>query len=225
MRLDQERLAALESEFAKVEDGLEMPQFIFLLQCAIPHPHDEKYELINGLIKLFYDIDINGDQKIEWSEFTQYIIDAVLAQQTELNDLEGENIRNNLIIIGNNDDDEDELLINDLEKLGEIDKKKIERAYAQVTKEYRLDDSFGQNLTFATPLQRISYSPKFRKFYILETKSNRIKLANLNLCVTGYKELPYSGTDKGSKLLHDKTEYYIFDIAVSNTHEVVLAQE
>lgn len=80
MRLDHERLAALESEFKKSEEGLELPNFIWLLQCAIAHPNNEKFELIRGLIKLFNDIDINGDENVEWSEFTQYIIDAVVTR-------------------------------------------------------------------------------------------------------------------------------------------------
>ena len=91
MRLDHDRLAALESEFSKAADGLELAHFIWLLQCAIPHPPEEKYELVNGLIKLFNDIDINGDGGVEWSEFTQYIIDAVLSHQNEIND----NMNNN----------------------------------------------------------------------------------------------------------------------------------
>lgn len=83
MRLDHERLAALEEEFKDKEDGLEMPDFIWLLQCAIAHPPEEKYELVSGLIKLFNDIDINGDENVEWSEFTQYIIDAVITSNEE----------------------------------------------------------------------------------------------------------------------------------------------
>jgi len=39
---------------------------------------DEKYELVHGALKLFSEIDINGDAHMEWSEFMQYIIDAVL---------------------------------------------------------------------------------------------------------------------------------------------------
>jgi hypothetical protein len=33
---------------------------------------------VYGLNKLFAEIDINGDEHMEWSEFTQYIIDAVI---------------------------------------------------------------------------------------------------------------------------------------------------
>ena len=39
---------------------------------------EEKYELVHGALKLFSEIDINGDAHMEWSEFMQYIIDAVL---------------------------------------------------------------------------------------------------------------------------------------------------
>jgi hypothetical protein len=40
---------------------------------------DDKYELIYGSFKLFLEVDINGDGQMEWSEFMQYIIDAVSA--------------------------------------------------------------------------------------------------------------------------------------------------
>jgi hypothetical protein len=60
-----------------------MHEFIWLMKCAIVHKEDslEKYELVNGLIKLFQDIDINDDKQMEWSEFTQYIIDAVIGEK------------------------------------------------------------------------------------------------------------------------------------------------
>jgi len=34
-----------------------------------------------GLKKLFEDIDINNDKYLEWSEFTQYMIDVVVASK------------------------------------------------------------------------------------------------------------------------------------------------
>lgn len=51
------------------------------MKCAISHAPEDKYELVNGLIKLFQDIDINGDGHMEWAEFTQYIIDAVIGSK------------------------------------------------------------------------------------------------------------------------------------------------
>lgn len=38
---------------------------------------DEKYELVHGCIRLFAEVDINGDGGMDWSEFMQYMIDAV----------------------------------------------------------------------------------------------------------------------------------------------------
>lgn len=70
MMLDNEKLAALEEEFNEHPNGIELPNFIWLMKCAISHPPEEKYELVNGLIKLFQDIDINGDNQMEWAEFT-----------------------------------------------------------------------------------------------------------------------------------------------------------
>jgi len=81
MLLDNDKLAALEDEFNEHPNGIELSNFVWLMKCAILHSEDEKYELINGLIKLFTDIDINGDHHMEWSEFTQYIIDAVIGEK------------------------------------------------------------------------------------------------------------------------------------------------
>lgn len=70
MLLDNEKLAALEDEFNGHPNGIELPNFVWLMKCAIPHPPEDKYELINGLIRLFQDIDINSDGHMEWGEFT-----------------------------------------------------------------------------------------------------------------------------------------------------------
>ena len=70
MMLDNEKLAALEQEFNEHPNGIELPNFIWLMKCAISHSPDDKYDLVNGLIKLFFDIDINGDGHMEWAEFT-----------------------------------------------------------------------------------------------------------------------------------------------------------
>ena len=78
MLLDNERLAALEDEFNEHPKGIEMANFVWLMECAINYPVEEKIDLIYGLVKLFKDIDINGDEHMEWSEFTQYIIACVL---------------------------------------------------------------------------------------------------------------------------------------------------
>ena len=81
MLLDNQKLASLESEFDDHPKGIELSNFVQLLRETIPHNQDEKYRLIHGLIRLFRDIDINGDGRMEWSEFTQYIIDAVIGEK------------------------------------------------------------------------------------------------------------------------------------------------
>ena len=78
MLLDNERLAALEDEFNEHPEGIKVVDFIRLMESAITLPPEEKIDLIYGLMKLFHDIDINGDKHMEWSEFTQYIIDSVI---------------------------------------------------------------------------------------------------------------------------------------------------
>lgn len=81
MLLDNERLATLEDEFNEHPKGIILINFINLMESAIYYPKEEKLDLVYGLAKLFSDIDINGDAHMEWSEFTQYIIDSVLEDE------------------------------------------------------------------------------------------------------------------------------------------------
>ncbi len=55
------------------------------MKCAMNYNPDEKYDLVHGLCKLFSEIDINGDKKMEWREFTQYVIDAVMQNPVKKN--------------------------------------------------------------------------------------------------------------------------------------------
>jgi len=41
----------------------------------VPSLKEEKLEMIQGLIRLFKQVDINGDALMQWSEFVQYMID------------------------------------------------------------------------------------------------------------------------------------------------------
>ena len=57
---------------------MDLPIFAQLILEAIEVSEgSEKYELLHGALKLFSEIDINGDQQMEWSEFMQYMVDAV----------------------------------------------------------------------------------------------------------------------------------------------------
>ena len=90
MLLDTDKLAALEEEFSEHPNGIEMVNFVALMKSAIPHEKEDEFRLVSGLTKLFEDIDINGDAHLEWSEFTQYIIDAVMGEK-DLKFFDGKN--------------------------------------------------------------------------------------------------------------------------------------
>lgn len=92
LKLDAHRLAALEDEWMKSEEGLSLKEFVWLMQLAIPHKPEDKLLLYLGFIRLFNDIDINGDGTLEWFEFTQYMTDAVITQK-KLNLIEDEEAR------------------------------------------------------------------------------------------------------------------------------------
>ena len=76
--MSKERLADLENTWEEYESGLSITEFVqLMLNNMNLQSDDEKYELVYGSYKLFMEVDINGDGQMEWSEFMQYIIDAV----------------------------------------------------------------------------------------------------------------------------------------------------
>lgn len=49
--------------------------------CVLEFKEDEKFEIVKSLAQLFAEVDINDDKHMEWSEFTQYIIDSVMMKR------------------------------------------------------------------------------------------------------------------------------------------------
>ena len=80
--LDKDKLEELEEEFEQHPDGIELVNFVWLMKSALKVDKNDEYDLIYGLWRLFSDIDINGDLHMEWTEFTQYIIDTVMKNST-----------------------------------------------------------------------------------------------------------------------------------------------
>ncbi|CAD8060727.1 unnamed protein product [Paramecium primaurelia] len=151
MMLDNEKLDALDKEFHEHPNGIELPNFIWLMKCAISHAPEDKYELVNGLIKLFQDIDINGDGHMEWAEFTQYIIDAVIgSKDAQLYDTRFEKER----------------------ELTEIEV--LDRAYSRKSKRYipmaQVDDSNHKN-----PIKNIAYCQQLDSVICLEQNSQHLR--------------------------------------------------
>lgn len=78
--MSKDRLRRLQKVWEQNEDGLNLFEFMKLMVLEVPSIKAEKLEMIHGLIRLFKQVDVNGDQQMEWSEFVQYIIDQVLSE-------------------------------------------------------------------------------------------------------------------------------------------------
>ena len=62
------------------------------LPCNLTDPMDET-NLVYGLYKFFKEVDFNGDNQMQWNEFTQFIIDKVEGDtEAKVNPKEGESI-------------------------------------------------------------------------------------------------------------------------------------
>lgn len=76
--LDQKKMEILESNFLEYPRGIPFERFIKLMRRVLSIDKIKILEFYMGLKKLFEDIDINNDTFLEWSEFTQYMIDIVV---------------------------------------------------------------------------------------------------------------------------------------------------
>ena len=81
MRISKDRLRRLNKVWEQSSDGLTLLEFTKLMILEVPSVKEEKLEMINALIRLFRQVDINGDEKMEWSEFVQYMIDQVKTER------------------------------------------------------------------------------------------------------------------------------------------------
>ena len=76
-RLHRRNLGLIEKEFPK-EDGLSLEEFVTTLLKYLDYNKEdevEKIEVTLNLIDLFKEIDVNGDETMEWEEFSNYIIE------------------------------------------------------------------------------------------------------------------------------------------------------
>jgi len=63
-------LGDIHEMWSVFEEGITLTQFCQLMIDKIKTVNDDqKYELIYGCYKLFNEVDINGDGKMEWDEF------------------------------------------------------------------------------------------------------------------------------------------------------------
>lgn len=80
MLLDLNKINKLSEIFKEYEEGIEKIIFINKMKtelpCNLTDPMDET-NLVYGLYKFFKEVDFNGDNQMQWEEFTQFIIDTV----------------------------------------------------------------------------------------------------------------------------------------------------
>ena len=94
MLLDLNKINNLSKIFDEYKDGIEKSIFIHRMKSELPcnfsDPMDET-NLVYGLYKFFKEVDFNGDNQMQWNEFTQFVIDKVEGDvDAQLNLKEGE---------------------------------------------------------------------------------------------------------------------------------------
>ena len=94
MLLDLNKINKLSDVFKEYEDGIEKIIFINKMKselpCNLTDPMDET-NLVYGLYKFFKEVDFNGDNQMQWTEFTQFIIDKVEGDNdAKVNEKDGE---------------------------------------------------------------------------------------------------------------------------------------
>ena len=73
-----ENVAELQREFAKRLYGLTVEEFVKVMSvCLAGRMHSiETRDCLSEMIELFKQVDVNGNGKMEWEEFTSYIVDS-----------------------------------------------------------------------------------------------------------------------------------------------------
>jgi len=116
------------------------------------YKESDKLDLIHGLCKLFSEIDINDDKTMEWREFTQYVIDAVMQ----------DNIK--------------------ADSKGELPNQKEMLELAHSRKFLRFcQSSCIDSVVHESALQKVTFYPSLNKLLIIENQSHLIKLATPDL--------------------------------------------
>lgn len=117
----------------------------------LPKDQDDLINLVYGLYKLFLEIDFNGDQKMQWEEFTQFIIDSVMGE----NDSKSQ-------------EDEDDV----------VGGKDTSEKHMIKYKRYNVSSLTDDRTLHDTDIIDCAYSNKIDKIFVVEYKSKKIKMYN-----------------------------------------------
>ena len=79
--LNYRKLEEIKRDFLKNDnEGLTILQFVKVMLHHLPENKD-RVGLVRNLIELFRQIDVNGDNKLEWDEFTNHIIELGMVRK------------------------------------------------------------------------------------------------------------------------------------------------
>jgi len=64
------------------EDGVTMDEFVAIMQDHLPvEALGAASEVVECLCELFVEVDLNGDGRMQWEEFTAFIIDNGMVER------------------------------------------------------------------------------------------------------------------------------------------------
>ena len=78
MTMDNETLALLKQQFSKYRNELDVYEFVSVMTSHLPYAATlddaAQVALVANLKELFDQVDVNGDQRMEWAELTSFIV-------------------------------------------------------------------------------------------------------------------------------------------------------
>jgi hypothetical protein len=167
---------------------------------VVKHKHpEEQYDLVNGLLQLFAEIDINDDKNMEFDEFATYLIEAVEARKLSAKELK-EQIRDKSLLT------EDESYFPEYMRFSDLLHKAMSEKVPVFEPSQMLRDGKSLSRTNAV-ISRILLYPPLDAIVICEFRQRKIKIvsaqSNAGLIgkpaeVTPLQELhlPNSSTDQ-----------------------------
>jgi len=115
------------------------------MKCISECKEEEKSEFVNGLYKFFIEADVNETHKLDWETFIQYVFDVVMANQTKSD--KGE--------------------VQSQTEMFDLAPSEGPLKFSQ--------SAFKDLLVHEGLIQKVTYSAKFNRLILIETKSHLIK--------------------------------------------------
>ena len=80
--INKDKLNLINDAFNKLGMGLTLDQFLrIMLHFADISTEKEKINYVEKLIDAFKQIDVNGDETLEWDEFSNFIVETGISKQ------------------------------------------------------------------------------------------------------------------------------------------------